>query len=124
MFIRSVLFRNGHPLKVEARLADVLEGHKKKLIAKIKAVTSLKDMTDPFLAGLVNQGDVNNAVAANGNVAQSVGNKGDVNNAVAASGTIAQTAGDENKVKVEQPKESFLAQGWKKVVTLWMKIFG
>lgn len=71
-----------------------------------------------------NQGDVNNAVTANGNVAQSVGNKGDVNNAATDSGTVAQTAGDENRVKVEQPKESFWGQAWKKVVGLWKRIFG
>lgn len=71
-----------------------------------------------------NEGDVNNAIAANGNVAQSVGNRGDVNNASTSSGTIAQTAGDGNQVKVEQPKESFWAQVWKKVAGLWKKVFG
>lgn len=71
-----------------------------------------------------NQGDVNNAIATNGNVAQSVGNTGQVNNAATASGTVSQTAGDENRVKGEQPKENFWAQAWKKVVGVWKKIFG
>ncbi len=71
-----------------------------------------------------NKGDVNNAIAENGNVAQSVGNKGEVNNAATTSGTVAQTAGEENKVKVEQEKESFWAQAWKKVKGLWKGIVG
>ena len=71
-----------------------------------------------------NKGDVNNAIAENGHVAQSVGNKGEVNNAATTSGTVAQTAGDENRVRIEQPKESFWAQVWKKIKGLWMGIVG
>jgi hypothetical protein len=62
-----------------------------------------------------NNGDVNNAISENGNVAQSVGNKGEVSNAATTSGAVIQAAGDENKVKVEQEKESFWAQAWKKI---------
>ena len=53
MFIRSNLFSTGHPFSRQARLSDVLENHKRKVIAKIGAVTSLKDMTDSFLTKLV-----------------------------------------------------------------------
>lgn len=55
MFIRSTLFSTGHPLSRQPRLSDVLEGHKRQVIAKIKAVTSLKDMTDAFLSKLVKE---------------------------------------------------------------------
>jgi hypothetical protein len=71
-----------------------------------------------------NKGDVNNAIAQNGNVVQSVGNTGEANNAATARGTVAQTAGDENRVKVEQPKDSFWAKAWKKVKGFWKAIFG
>src|SRR5260221_12352134 len=53
MFIRSTLFSRGHPLKAEARLSDALENHKRKVIAEVRAVTSLKELTDTFLAKLV-----------------------------------------------------------------------
>ncbi|MBX3448693.1 MAG: hypothetical protein KF777_03990 [Planctomycetaceae bacterium] len=71
-----------------------------------------------------NKGDVNNAIAQNGNVVQSVGNTGEVNNAATTSGAVAQTVGNGNRVKVDQPKESFWAQAWKKVVRIWKKVFG
>ena len=71
-----------------------------------------------------NKGDVNNAIAANGNVAQSVGNKGDANTAATASGLTAQTAGAENRVVVEQPTESFWAEAWEKSKGLCKKLFG
>lgn len=70
-----------------------------------------------------NQGDVNNAIATNGNVAQSVGNKGEVNNA-ATTGTTTQAAGEKNTLKVEQPKEGFWGQAWKKIVGLWKYVIG
>jgi hypothetical protein len=40
-----------------------------------------------------------------------VGNKGEVSNAATTSGAVIQAAGDENKVKVEQEKESLLGAG-------------
>jgi hypothetical protein len=55
MFIRSTLFSKGHPLKAEPRLSDALDAHKRTVINKIKSVTSLKAMTDSFLAGLVRE---------------------------------------------------------------------
>ncbi|MBX3448692.1 MAG: hypothetical protein KF777_03985 [Planctomycetaceae bacterium] len=55
MFIKSNLFSTGHPFSEQPRLSDVLEGHKRQVIAKIRAVTSLKDMTDAFLTKLVKE---------------------------------------------------------------------
>ncbi len=55
MIIKSNLFSKGHPVSAEARLSDILDIHKKQVIAKIKAVTSLKDMTDTFLTELVKE---------------------------------------------------------------------
>jgi len=53
-----------------------------------------------------------------------VGNTGEVNNTATTSGAVAQTVGNGNRVKVDQPKESFWVQAWKKVVGFWKKAFG
>lgn len=53
MFIKSNLFSTGRHFSRQAGLSDVLENHKRKVIVKIGAVTSLKDMTDSFLTKLV-----------------------------------------------------------------------
>ena len=51
-------------------------------------------------------------------------NQGDVNNAIAQNGNVVQSVGDKNNVKVEQPKESFWATLWKKIKGLWKGLFG
>lgn len=55
MFIKSKLFTKGHPLKAEERLGYKLERHKRAVINKVKAIMSLKDMTDAFLTKLVKE---------------------------------------------------------------------
>jgi hypothetical protein len=51
--IRSNLFDVGGPLKAEAGLSDVLEGRKRGVVNRIRAISDLDEMTDPFLEGLV-----------------------------------------------------------------------
>src|SRR5690348_9891239 len=53
MFIRSNLFSRGHPLKAEARLSDVLEGHKRRVITEIQGITDLSQMTDSNCAQII-----------------------------------------------------------------------
>ena len=55
MFIKSNLFSKGHPLKREPGLSDVLDGHKRRILDKIKSISDLDQMTDPFLEHLVKE---------------------------------------------------------------------
>ncbi len=53
MMIQSNLFSKGHPLKAEPGLSHVLEGHKQRVVNKIKGISDLDQMTDAFLERLV-----------------------------------------------------------------------
>lgn len=50
---------------------------------------------------------------------QTNNNKGDVNNAISEGGNVIQSVGSENRLRVENPKETFWAMLWKKVKSLW-----
>jgi hypothetical protein len=50
---------------------------------------------------------------------QTNNNKGDVNNAISETGNVVQTTGTGNKVRVEQPKETFWATLWNKLKACW-----
>src|ERR1700722_16587764 len=52
MCIKSNLFIKGHP-RGEPGLSHVLEGHKRGMLNKIKAISDLDQMTDAFLEHLV-----------------------------------------------------------------------
>lgn len=66
-----------------------------------------------------NKGDVNNAIATNGDAVQSVGE-----NNVTAKGTAVHADGDNTKVKVEQPKDGIWAAVCKKIVGFFRWVFG
>ena len=51
-------------------------------------------------------------------------NLGDVNNAISEKGNVVQSVGPGNIVKVEPPKENFLAMLWKKIKGCWKWIIG
>lgn len=53
MLIRSNLFSRGHPLKAEPGLSDLLEGHKRSVLNRIKGVSDLSQLTDSFCEGLI-----------------------------------------------------------------------
>ena len=53
MVIKSNLFSKGHPLKREPGLSDVLEGHKRHILDKVRSISDLDQMTDAFLEHLV-----------------------------------------------------------------------
>jgi hypothetical protein len=53
MFINSNLFSKGHPLKAEPGLSSVLEGHRLRIVEKIRNISDLDQMTDSFLEQLV-----------------------------------------------------------------------
>jgi len=53
VFIRSHLFSKGHPTVPEPGLSTVLEGHKRGILNKIRAISDLDQMTDTFLERLV-----------------------------------------------------------------------
>lgn len=55
MFIKSTLFSKGHPLKAEPGLSDVLEGHKRRILDKVRSISDLDQMTDSFLERLVKE---------------------------------------------------------------------
>jgi hypothetical protein len=55
MFINSNLFNRGHPLKAEAGLSDLLDSHKRRVIDKIKNITALDQMTDPFCERIIRE---------------------------------------------------------------------
>jgi hypothetical protein len=55
MLIQSYLFNRGHPLKAERGLSDVLEGHKRGILNKIRGISDLDQMTNAFLERLVKE---------------------------------------------------------------------
>lgn len=55
MFIKSHLFSKGHPGKAEPGLSDVLEGHKRLILGKVRSISELDQMTDSFLELLVKE---------------------------------------------------------------------
>src|SRR5437660_6831811 len=53
MAIKSNLFIKGHPAKAEPGLSSVLDAHKQRIFDKIKRISDLDQMTDPFLERLI-----------------------------------------------------------------------
>jgi hypothetical protein len=50
---------------------------------------------------------------------QTNNNKGDVNNAISEGGNVIQSVGSENRLRVENPKDTFWTTLWKKVKSFW-----